>query len=112
MWPSGRLHLAEADDAAAVAVVKAAWAIRDSGLDLERFPPSDTLAAIAWVAAASITRDGDWLEFADDAVGDPKWSDLATAFYVAISPFVRSGVVEVQGEDERWSYTYASGTIT
>ncbi|RSM47209.1 hypothetical protein DMB66_48545 [Actinoplanes sp. ATCC 53533] len=71
------------------------------------------MADIAWVAAASITRDGDCIEFRDDDEGDPKWSDLATAFYVEISPFVRSGVVHVAGEDRaRWSYTYAGGTIT
>jgi hypothetical protein len=111
--PSGRLHLPQADDAAAVAAVKAAWVAQGGGLDLDEFPPSDTLADIAWVAAASITRDGDWIEFGHDDAGDPKWSDQATAFYVEIAPFVRSGTVHILGEHAaRWSYTYADGQIT
>jgi hypothetical protein len=114
--PSGRLNLLESDDAAAVAAVKAAWAERRGWFDPETqdaFPPSDTLADIASWAAASITRDGDWIEFGYDDEGDPKWSDQATAFYVAIAPFVRSGIVHIQGEDDaRWSYTYADGQIT
>jgi hypothetical protein len=111
--PSGRLHLPQADDAAAVAAVKAAWAAHGGGLDLDEFPPSDTLADIAWVAAASVTRDGEWIEFGYDDEGDPKWSDQATAFYVEIAPFVRSGTVHILGENtETWSYTYADGQIT
>jgi hypothetical protein len=106
---SGRLHLPEAHDDAAVTAVKAAWATRSAGLDLS----SATLAGIAWVAAASITRDGDWIGVGSDEDGDAKWSDLATAFYVELAPFVRAGAVHVEGEDEeRWSYDYAGGTIT
>ncbi|MFC0031891.1 hypothetical protein ACFFMM_20420 [Micromonospora chaiyaphumensis] len=64
-------------------------------------------------AGASVVRDGDWIEFGYDDEGDPKWSDQATAFYVAIAPFVRSGTVHVEGEDgARWSYTYAGGQVT
>jgi hypothetical protein len=111
--PSGRLNLPEADDAAAVAAVKAAWAARGGVPELDEFPPSDTLAEIGWVAAASISRDGDWIEFGPDDEGDPKWSDRATAFYVAIAPFVRSGAVHIEGEDTAsWSYTYADRQIT
>ena len=70
-------------------------------------------AFAAWAAGASITRDGDWIEFALDDEGDPKWSDQAAAFYVAIAPFVRSGTVEIRGEDgARWSYTYADGQVS
>lgn len=126
VWPSGRLHLPEPDDAAAVAAIKAAWAtvpgiVRAGGSAdtvahvswVDAFPPSDTVADISWAAAASVTRDGDWLEFAFDDAGDPKWAKRATAFYIAIAPFVRSGVVQIIGEtDERWSYTYADGQIT
>ncbi|MEK8109731.1 hypothetical protein NKG94_45390 [Micromonospora sp. M12] len=68
---------------------------------------------LAVTARASITRDGDWLEFGADDEGDPKWSDQATALYVAIAPFVRSGTVHIEGEDgARWSYTYADGHVT
>ncbi|GIF69461.1 hypothetical protein Ais01nite_74960 [Asanoa ishikariensis] len=110
---SGRLGLSESDDAAAVAAVKAAWAERDGWFNpsMEAFLPCDTLADIAHFAAASITRDGAWIEFIRSK-GDGKWSGQATAFYVAIAPFVRSGVVHIQGEDDaRWSYTYADGQI-
>ncbi|MGY0007610.1 hypothetical protein [Micromonospora sp. I033] len=110
--PSGRLNLPESDDVAAVAAVRAAWAGRDGWFDPEVLPPSDTLADIAWGAAASINRDGDWIEFGHDDEGDPKWSDQATAFYVAIAPFVRSGAVQIEGEDgARWSYTYGGGRV-
>ncbi len=114
--PSGRLNLPESDDAAAVAAVKAAWADRRGWFNPQApdaFGPSDTLVDIARYASASITRDGDWIEFAYDDEGDPKWSEQATAFYVAIAPFVRSGMVHLQGEDDsRWSYTYGDGQIT
>ncbi|MER6592680.1 hypothetical protein ABT214_12655 [Micromonospora purpureochromogenes] len=111
--PSGRLNLSESDEVAAVAAVKAAMAVRDGWFDPDVFPSGDTLADMAWAAAASITRDGDWIEFGHDDEGDPKWSDQATAFYVAIAPFVRSGIVHIEGEDgSRWSYTYGDGQIT
>lgn len=114
--PSGRLNLPESHDAAAVAAVKAAWRDRSGWFDPETphaYPPSDTLSDIAEYAAASVTRDGDWLEFDHDDGNDPKWSDQATAFYVAIAPFVRSGVVSIEGEDgARWAYTYADGQVT
>jgi hypothetical protein len=110
--PSGRLNLTESDDAAAVAAVEAACAERAGWFNLDIFPRSETLADIAWVAAASITRDGDWIEFSHSKE-DPKWSHQATAFYVAIAPFVHSGIVRFHGESgERWSYTYADGQIT
>jgi hypothetical protein len=114
--PAGRLHLPEADDAAAGAAVKTAWADRPGwfkGDAPDAVPSSDTLADIAEYAGASITRDGDWIEFGHDDAGDPKWSEQATAFYVEIAPFVRSGTVHVEGEDgARWSYIYADGQIT
>jgi len=111
--PSGRLHLPEADDNTAVAAVEAAWALREGRHDQAESPPSTTLVDIAWAAAASIIRDGDWIEFGHDDEGDPKWSDWVTAFFVAIAPFVRSGTVHIEGEDgSRWSYTHAAGQIT
>ncbi len=61
-------------------------------------------------AAASITRDGDRIEFGRGN-GDGKWSDQATAFYVEIAPFVRSGTVHLYGEGA-WSHTYAAGQVT
>jgi hypothetical protein len=110
--PAGRLNLSESDDAAAVAAAEAACAERDGWFNPELFPRSETLADTAWVAAASITRDGDWIELSHSE-GDPKWSNQATAFYVAIAPFVRSGIVHIHGEDgARWSYTYADGQVT
>jgi len=109
VWTSGRLHLPEADEAAAVAAVRAAWAAHNDRLD----PGRGALAGIAWVAAASIARDGDWIACGTDGDGDAKWSDLATAFYVGLAPFVRSGTVELEGEDgARWSYAYAGGAVT
>src|SRR5262249_5742908 len=120
---SGRLNLPESDDAATVAAVKAACVER-SGWFHPDTPPrlrSETLVDMAWVGAASITRDGDWIEFGhSESKRDPEdptrpnpWSDQVTAFYVAIAPFVRSGVVQILGEDgARWSYTYANGQIT
>lgn len=113
MWPSGRLHLPEPDDGAAVAAVLAAWAAHGRPLEPETTGRAVTLADIVWAAAGSLTRDGDWIEFAYDEDGDPKWSDSATAFYVAIAPFVREGTVDIDGEDgSHWSYTYAGGRIT
>ncbi|MGW0433609.1 hypothetical protein ACWDV4_13860 [Micromonospora sp. NPDC003197] len=111
--PSGRLHLPQSDDAAAVAAAKAAMAEPPGWFAPDEPAASETLAEIAEAAAAFISRDGDWIEFGYDDAGDPKWSDQATAFYVAIAPFVRSGVVHIKGEDgSRWSYTYAHGQIT
>jgi hypothetical protein len=110
--PSGRLHLPEADDPPAVDAVLAAWTAQDGGHSLATSDPAETLADIAWLAAASVTRDGDWIEFGFDEAGDPKWSDSATAFYVAIAPYVRGGTVHIDGEDgSRWSYTYSDGRI-
>ncbi|SDZ47786.1 hypothetical protein SAMN05421684_5497 [Asanoa ishikariensis] len=113
MLPSGRLHLPASDDAAAVVAVKAAWAGLKRPFDPAGWPPDDTLSDIAWAAAASVTRDGDSIELGHDDEGDPKWSDTSTAFYVAIAPFVRSGTVDIEGEDgATWSYTYGGGKIT
>ncbi|SNS67619.1 hypothetical protein SAMN05421812_101365 [Asanoa hainanensis] len=111
--PSGRLHLAASDDAAAVKAVKAAWAGLERPFDAAGWPPHDTLCDIAWIAAAALTRDGDWIEFAHDEDGDPKWKDEATAFFVAIAPFVRWGTVSFEGEDgATWSYAYVDGRLT
>ncbi|MEV4534153.1 hypothetical protein AB0J82_10005 [Asanoa sp. NPDC049518] len=113
VWPSGRLHLPASDDLAAVAAATAAWARHDGWFGPGDSAPGDTLADVAEFAAASITRDGDWIEFRYDDAGDPKWSEQATAFYVAIAPFVRSGTVKIEGEDgSTWSYTYADGKVT
>ncbi|MDG4805593.1 hypothetical protein O7634_02320 [Micromonospora sp. WMMD1120] len=112
VWPSGRLHLPESDDAAATAAAKAAMAEQGGGYQPDA-DANETLVDIACEARASIIRDGDWVEFDHDDEGDPKWSNQATAFYVAIAPFVRSGVVQIEGEDgARWSYTYADGRVT
>ncbi|MCG5443369.1 hypothetical protein NIE79_001173 [Micromonospora sp. NIE79] len=111
--PSGRLHLPESDDAAAVAAVQAALAGRGGWYRPDEFPPNGTLVDLADPARATIVRDGDWIEFGYDDEGDPKWSNQTTAFYVAIAPFVRSGTVQIEGEDgARWSYTYANGQLT
>jgi len=110
--PSGRLNVPESDDSAAVAAVVAACAERNGWYKPDLFPRRETLADLAWVGAASITRDGDWIEVGTSKA-DPKWSAQATAFYVAMAPFVRSGVVHFDGEDgAHWSYTYTGGQIT
>lgn len=112
VWPSGRLNLPQSDEAAAVAAATAAMAERGCLFVPDESGASDTLADIAEAARASISRAGDWIEFGHDDAGDPKWSDQATAFYVAIAPFVRSGVVHIDGEDgARWSYSYADGQV-
>jgi hypothetical protein len=111
--PMGRLYLREADETAAVAAVKAIWAVRSGNSNVDEFLPDDTLADIAWAAAVAVTRDGDWIEFGYDDEGDPKWSDRATAFYVALAPFVGPGRVDIEGEDgAAWSYIYADGQIS
>ncbi|WP_410815512.1 hypothetical protein [Micromonospora sp. 050-3] len=113
MSPSGRLNLPESDDAAAVAAVQAALAGRGEWYEPEASLSNATLADLAEAARASIVRDGDWIEFGYDDEGDPKWSNRATAFYVAVAPFVRSGTVQIEGEDgARWSYTYTNGQLT
>ncbi|MGC4771382.1 hypothetical protein ACLQ25_20735 [Micromonospora sp. DT44] len=113
VWPSGRLHLPESDDAAATAAAKAAMAEQSGWYEPDMAEVNDRLVDVASEARASITRDGDWIEFDHDDEGDPKWSKQAIAFYVAIAPFVRSGVVHFEGEDgARWSYIYADGRMT
>ncbi|MFG1892405.1 hypothetical protein ACGFIP_00070 [Micromonospora zamorensis] len=113
VMPSGRLNLPESEDGAAVAAVQTAMAGRADWYEPAAFPTNGTLVDLAEVARASIIRDGDWIEFGHDDEGDPKWSNRATAFYVAIAPFVRSGTVQIEGEDgARWSYTYADGQVT
>ncbi|SCE97877.1 hypothetical protein [Micromonospora chokoriensis] len=113
VWPSGRLHLPESDDLAAAAAAKLAMAEHGGWYEPDASRSDETLVDLACEARASITRDGDWIEFDHDDEGDPKWSNQATAFYVAIAPFVRSGVVTIEGEDgARWSYTYAAGQMT
>ncbi|MEU8390843.1 hypothetical protein [Micromonospora sp. NPDC048842] len=113
VMPSGRLNLPESEDAAAVAAVHAALAGRGGWYRPGEFPSDGTLVDLGDPARATIVRDGDWIEFGHDDEGDPKWSNQTTAFYVAIAPFVRSGTVQIEGEDgARWSYTYANGQIT
>jgi hypothetical protein len=110
--PSGRLELPAADEPAAIAAVLAAWETYGGARYVDGNSAS-TVADLAEEAAAFISRDGDWIEFDEDEANDPKWSMHATAFYVAIAPFVRAGSVEIQGEDEAsWSYIYAHGQIT
>jgi hypothetical protein len=112
--PQGRLIVPESDDAAAVAAVRTALLGRKGRFDPEDFPPGATLTDIGpAIARAKITRDEDAIVLDFDDEGDPKWSDHAIAFYVAIAPFVRSGTVDIEGEDgARWSYVYADGQIT
>lgn len=75
--------------------------------------PMTSLDQLATVAGAVVERDGDWLVLATDEEGDPKWSDQATAFYAALSPFVGEGSVLLSGEDgTEWSYAYANGAVT
>lgn len=113
MHASGRLHLRQGDDAAAVAAVKAAWEKQDGGFNVDEYGPAGTLADIAWAALAAFVRDGDWIEVSLDEDCDPKWSYRAIAFYVAIAPFVREGTVHLEGEDgAEWSYIYLDGQIT
>jgi hypothetical protein len=113
VWPTGRLHLPESDDAAATAAAKAAMAEQSHWYEPDMADVNDRLVDIACEARASITRDGNWIEFDHDDEGDPKWSKQAIAFYVAIAPFVRSGAVHIEGEDgASWSYIYADGRMT
>lgn len=110
--PSGRLHLPESDDVAAAVAVQAAMSVRRGWFTPDAPSSNHTLADMATNAGASIVRDGDWIEFGYDDEGDPKWSDQAEAFYVAIASFVRSGVVQIEGEDgATWSYTYDDGQV-
>ncbi|MCL8026493.1 hypothetical protein [Nocardioides bruguierae] len=75
--------------------------------------PATSLADLATYAAASLEREGDLLVLATDEDGDPKWSAQATAFYVALAPFVADGVVTFTGEDEEtWTYTYTADGLT
>ncbi|MEU8286920.1 hypothetical protein AB0C01_21565 [Micromonospora sp. NPDC048905] len=111
--PSGRLNPPESDDDAAAAAAQAAMAGQAGWYKPDASPSIDTVADLAVEARASIIRDGDWIEFGYDDEGDPKWSNQATAFYVAIAPFVRSGALHIEGEDgAQWSYTYVDGQIT
>ncbi|MEU0079518.1 hypothetical protein ABZY58_16570 [Micromonospora tulbaghiae] len=112
--PSGRLHLPEGDEAAALAAVRVACSQRDGWFDPDLPPTPETLTDVAWVGAATFVRDGDWIEVGRSR-DDFKWSGQAIAFYVALAPFVRAGTVRFEGETgERWSYTYtyADGRIT
>ncbi|QYJ03873.1 OprD family porin [Nocardioides panacisoli] len=71
-----------------------------------------TLDDLARYVGAAVTRDGERLLLATDEDGDPKWSDQATAFYLAIAPFVSAGEVRFVGEDERsWQYRYEDGAL-
>jgi hypothetical protein len=56
--PSGRLHLPATDDAAAVAALKAEMLIRRGWFTDADSEPGDTLADVAWAAAAAVTRVG------------------------------------------------------
>ncbi|GAA1572847.1 hypothetical protein GCM10009827_113530 [Dactylosporangium maewongense] len=111
--PTGRLHLPAADDVAAATAIRAALAVRDGWFSEEICPDAGAVADLAWVGAAQVVRDGDWIEFARDEQGDAKWSEQATAFYVELAPFVRAGTVSCTGEDgSTWAYAYADGKIT
>jgi hypothetical protein len=107
------LLLPVADEDAASAAVKAAISAKSGWYDPVTFPDSHTITDLAWVGAARLRRDGDWIEFAHDDRGESKWSHQADAFYLALAPFVREGRIEFEGEDgERWSFTFAGGELT
>lgn len=75
--------------------------------------PGLDLSDLVTICGAAMSRDGDFLAFRPDVHGDPKWSDRATAFYLALSRWVTSGEIQVTGEDDAvWSYIYDSGTVT
>ncbi|BCL15614.1 hypothetical protein [Micromonospora sagamiensis] len=111
--PSGRLHLPQSDEAAAAAAAMTAMTGRSGWFDPGDPTASQTLTELGRWVAASIERDGDWIEFGPEDLGDAKWSEQAEAFYRALAPFVRSGTVHIEGEDGgQWSYTYADGQVT
>lgn len=111
---SGRVLLPRDREDAAFASVSAAMSGLDGWFDPddEQWPVS-SLTDLAEYAAASVTRDGDWLVLATNEDGDPKWSDQATAFYADLARWVDEGEVHVSGEDgTEWRYTYAAGGLT
>lgn len=75
-------------------------------------PDAHTLDDLARFVGAALTRDGDRLVFGTDEEGDPKWSDQATAFYLALASHVTSGEVRFVGEDGlEWRYRYENGSL-
>ena len=103
---SGRVLLPEDNERAALPALKAEVTARDGWLPSESELRS--LEELAGCAGARAVRDGDWVLLATDKAGDPKWSEQASAFYAALSPWVRQGEVRLTGEDgTQWSYRYS-----
>ena len=66
-----------------------------------------TLDDLASYAAATCSRSGDTLVFSPDELGDPKWSEQATAFWLGLGELTAEGHVRVEGEEGSvWTYTY------
>jgi hypothetical protein len=111
---TGRLLLPLDREDAAFAALTAAMADRDGWFDPDDDQwPVSSLGDLASFAATSVERQGEWLVLATDEVGDPKWSEQATAFYAELASWVTEGTVLVSGEDgAEWSYTFADGGLT
>ena len=108
---TGTLLLPEELERQALTVLEVELAGRQGAFD--DFQHVDDLASLARFAGAEVRRDGEQIRLSTAAASSPEWSDQATAFYVAIAPFVHSGMIMFVGEDgARWSYTYADGRIT
>lgn len=111
---SGRVRLPIDSEGAAFEALRVEMADRDGWFDPddEQWPVT-SLADLAPYAAASVTREGDWVVLATDEEGDPKWSEQATAFYAGLARWVGEGAVRFSGEDGmEWGYTYAAGGLT
>lgn len=103
---SGRVLLPEENERTALPALEAEVAAREGWLPVET--PVGSLEELAGFAGARAVRDGDWVLLATDKAGEPKWSEQASAFYAALSPWVREGEVRLTGEDgTRWSYRYS-----
>ncbi|MBS43343.1 MAG: hypothetical protein CMH83_09325 [Nocardioides sp.] len=74
--------------------------------------PVTDLSSLVDFAGAAMTRDGDRLLVSPAVDSDPKWSDQATAFWVALAPYADAGMVAFEGEDgETWMYRYLDGVL-
>ena len=111
---TGRVLLPLDRERAALGALKAAMADRQGWFDPgDQEWPVTSLTDLASFAAASLTRDGEWLALDTDEEGDPKWSEQATAFYAELASWVSDGVVVFSGEDGTgWSYVYDAGRLT
>ena len=107
---SGRVLLPEEKERAALPALRAGVGTQGGSLPAEA--PLNTLEELAGLAGARAVRDGDWVLLATDKTGEPKWSQQASAFYVALAPWVSQGEVRLTGEDgTRWSYSYSPAGV-